>query len=256
MLRIEVPIEEAELAADALWSAGASAVGEEARGAVVVLTADLDRCPQQLRDWAHEVVDPDPAWADGWRPFARAAVVGPFRVRAPWVEADVPRGAIELVIDAGRAFGTGTHPSTALALRALADHVRPGAAVLDAGCGSGTLAVAAARLGATRVLAVDTDAAAVAATVANAARNDVVGRLTAELAAVERVTGTFDVVVANLGSPLVHDLAPALLTRCRAGGGVLILSGMLGDHRHRIDLPLVEHHEAEGWTCAVVRRDA
>ena len=251
-----MPVAEAELAADALWKAGASAVAEEERGAVVVLTADLTACPDALRGHAHDIVDDDGSWADGWRPFARAVVAGPFFVRPPWVDAEPPPGAIELVLDAGRAFGTGSHPSTTLALSTLADHVRLGAAVLDAGCGSGCLAVGAALLGAARVLAVDTDAAAVAATRANAERNHVADRITAEVADAALVAGTFDVVAANLGSPLVHDLASRLLDRCRPDGGVLIVSGMLGDHRDRLPDALVEHREAEGWTCAVVRRDA
>ena len=251
-----MPVAEAELTADALWMAGASAVGEEARGGVVILTTDLTTCPDALRAWPHEFVEDDGSWADGWRPFARAGVAGPFFVRPPWIAAEPPTGTIEIVVDAGRAFGTGTHPSTTLALRALADHVRPGDDVLDAGCGSGCLAVAAALLGARRVLAVDTDPAAVAATSANAERNRVADRITAEVAAVEEVAGSFDVVAANLGSPLVHDLVRPLLDRCRPDGGVLILSGMLGDHRDRLPAPLLEHREADGWTCALVRRDA
>ena len=249
MLRIEIPVEEAELAADALWSAGASAVGEEARGHVVVLTADLDACPDDLRDHAHEVVVDDGAWQDGWRPFARAVTAGPFVVRPPWVEADVTEGAIELVLDAGRAFGTGAHPSTTLALRALATHVEPGDSVLDAGCGSGALAIAAALLGAARVVAVDTDPSAVDATIANAIANGVADRVEVHRSDVADVDGTFDVVVANLGAPLVHDLGAVLLSRTRRA---LVLSGMLGDHRHRMNEVPVEHLEDDGWSCAVL----
>ena len=254
-----MPAVEAEVVADALWAAGASAVGEQARGGAVVLTTDLDRCPPDLSAWPHDVVADDGAWWDGWRPFARAVAVGPFLVRPPWVAAEAAEfdAVLELVVDAGRAFGTGAHPSTTLALHALAGLARPGATVLDVGCGSGTLAIGAALLGAARVLAVDVDPEAVAAAAANAERNGV--EATVEVAAVEAgdVAGEFDVVVANLGAPLVFDLARTLRARC-APGGALVLSGMLGDHAPRVRAAypgavVEEPVEADGWTCVVLR---
>lgn len=252
-----MPVAEAEGAADALWQSGASAVGEEPRGGVVVLTADLDVCPPALSSWAHEVSAEDGAWWDGWRPFARAVTAGPFVVRPPWVEVHGGDAAIELVVDAGRSFGTGAHPSTTLALRALAGVVTPGASVLDAGCGSGALAIGAALLGATKVVAVDVDPAAIAATTDNIERNGV-GTVVEPLPiALEDAAGRFDVVVANLGVPLVFDLAGALAGRC-AAGGVLVLSGMLGDHTQRFHAAygsgaVAEHTEEDGWTCVVLR---
>lgn len=255
-----MPAADAEVAADQLWAAGASAVGEEPRGGVVVLTADLDACPPPLAGWPHHVATDDGAWRDGWRPFAKAVVAGPFVVRPPWVAADVGPGQIELVLDAGRAFGTGAHPSTTLALRALADLVRPATAatVLDVGCGSGALAIGAALLGADHVLAVDIDPEAVRATNDNAGRNDVGGRIDVATAAAEEAAGTFDVVVANLGAPLVFDLADHLLARLTAGGA-LVLSGMLGDldERVRAAYPaarIADRTGEDGWTCTVLRR--
>lgn len=258
MLRIEVPVGEADVVADALWTAGASAVGEESRGGVVVLTTDLEACPPTLAVWPHEVALDDGRWWDGWRRFARAVRAGPFLVRPPWVDAVIPDGAIELVVDAGRSFGTGAHPSTTLALRALGGVVARGASVLDAGCGSGALAVGAALLGAARVVAVDTDPGAVAAATANVAGNRVGATVEVSEAAAEGVAGDFDVVVANLGSPLVFDLAAPLTARCRPGGAI-VLSGMLGDHVARLadayhDGELLGSTEEAGWTCAVMRR--
>ena len=253
-----MPAAEAEIAADGLWAAGASAVGEDERGEVVVLPADLDACPAALTSWPHEVAVDDGAWWDGWRRFARAVTAGPFLVRPPWVDAEVlPGQAIELVLDAGRAFGTGAHPSTTLVLRALAGVVQPGDAVLDAGCGSGALAIGAALLGATTVVAVDVDPEAVAATSANAARNRVHEIVQVRLAAAGDLGGSFDVVAANLGSPLVFELADVLAARC-ATGGALVLSGMLGDHEDRVRRAypravLVERAEEDGWTCVVLR---
>lgn len=249
---------EAEVAADALWTAGASAVGEEARGSAVLLTSDLDTCPPSLRRWPHEVTTDDGAWWDGWRPFARAILTGPFLVRPPWVDAAVPHGALELVVDPGRSFGTGAHPSTTLALRALVGLVMPGSSVLDAGCGSGALAIGAALLGAAGVSAVDVDPEAITAAVANLGRNRVDGTVEVAQGAAEDVVGSFDVVVANLGAPLVFDLAASLLSR-RAPGGALVLSGMLGDSTDRLRAAyggerLIEQTEEDGWTCAVLRK--
>lgn len=260
MLRIEVPVAEAEVVADALWTAGASAVAESDRGDVVVLTTDLDACPPSVTAWPHDVTPHDDdrdRWWDGWRPFARAVRAGPFLVRPPWVDAEVPPDAVELVVDAGRAFGTGAHPSTTLALRALADLVRPGTSVLDAGCGSGALAIGAALLGATRVLAVDVDPEAVAATAANLARNRTATHVEVATTPVEAVAGSFDVVAANLGAPLVFDLAGPLRARCTPGG-TLVLSGMLGDHTDRVRMAyptatILDVAADGGWTCIVLR---
>lgn len=252
-----MPEAEAEVVADALWAAGASAVGEEPEGAVLVLTADLDSCPPGLASWRHEVTVDDGAWWEGWRPFARAATAGPFIVRPPWVDADVPDGALELVLDAGRAFGTGAHPSTALALRAVAGLTHPGTSLLDVGCGSGALAIGAALLGAGRVVAVDIDPEAVRSTLANAGRNGVEACIEVLAGGVGLAHGTFDVVVANLGAPLVLELADDLLARL-APGGALVLSGMLGDLDERIRraypaAAVVERTSEDGWTCTVLR---
>ena len=257
MLRIEVPDTEAEVAADGLWAAGASAVGEEPGDGTVVLTADLDRCPPALASWPHETAVDDGTWWDGWRPFGRAVTTGPFVVRPPWIDTDGPEGAVELVIDPGRSFGTGAHPSTTLALRALVRVLRPGDSVLDAGCGSGALAVGAARLGASSVVAVDTDPEAVRATTANAARNGVSALVQVAGTGVEATTGAFDVVAANLGAPLVFDLAGVLSARVAVGGS-LVLSGMLGDLGDRVraaypDATVLEASEDDGWTCVILR---
>ena len=256
VLRVEVPADEAEAAAVLLWDAGASAVSESEADGVVALTADLDACPPavEARRWPVAVWADDGAWQDGWRPFARAVRAGPFLVRPPWVEATVDPGVIELVLDGGRAFGTGAHPSTTLALELLAEVVRPGSSVLDVGCGSGALAVGAALLGAVPVVAVDVDPAAVEATTANAARNGV--DLDTSLHDATAVDGTFDIVVANLGAPLVLDLADTLTARL-APGGALVLSGLL-DAR-AADVPAAypgrsvkTSRTAAGWTTLLL----
>lgn len=254
-----MPADDAELAADLLWQAGATAVGEAANAnGCVSLTADLERCPPEVADrgWpVHEWTD-DGEWQDGWRPYARAVRAGRFVVRPPWVAAEVDAGLVELLLDGGRAFGTGSHPSTTLVLEVLGDVVRPGSSVLDVGCGSGALAVGAALLGAGAVVALDVDPAAVEATAANAAANDVAVTVRQEDAAAS--AGAYDVVLANLGSPLVVELAAVLADRT-ASGGTLVLSGLLDERTADVAgaypaFDLVDAPSTDGWTALVLRR--
>jgi ribosomal protein L11 methyltransferase len=142
------------------------------------------------------------------------------------VDAAAPAGAAEIVLDPGMAFGTGTHPTTALCLAALSDLLaaRAGAAVLDVGTGSGLLAIAAAKLGAARVVANDVDPVAVEVARENAARNGARVEITAAPAG--EIPGPFDVVVANILANTLVELAPALARRL-APGGVVLLAGIL-----------------------------
>lgn len=132
--------------------------------------------------------------------------------------------AINLALDPGLAFGTGSHPTTRLCLAWLAESLHGGESVLDYGCGSGILAIAAARLGASTVIGVDVDRQAVDASRANATRNDVVAwfGLPDDLP----VEQTYDVVVANILTNPLRLLAPLLAARVRVGGRI-VLSGIL-----------------------------
>lgn len=242
VVRATVPAAEAELAADALWAAGAAGV-EERSGDVHTSDVVLVAGPPVGGDaaallaavagrWPAELVPVDLGAAfDAWRDHARPVRVGPIVVRPPWVPppADAAPSAIDLVVDPGRAFGSGAHASTRLALAALADVVRAGDRVLDLGCGSGVLAVAAARLGAGTVTAVDLDPEAVAATRANAARNGVADRVRAvegDAARPPVVDGPFDVVVANLLLPDLTAAGPTV-SAALAPGGAVALTGVL-----------------------------
>jgi ribosomal protein L11 methyltransferase len=133
--------------------------------------------------------------------------------------------AINLKLDPGLAFGTGSHPTTRLCLRWLDDHLRGGETLLDYGCGSGILAIAAARLGAARVDGVDIDAQAVTASRDNAELNKVAAHfcLPGELP-----PGQYDIVVANILTNPLKGMAPLLAGRVRSGGQ-LVLSGILSE---------------------------
>jgi ribosomal protein L11 methyltransferase len=152
--------------------------------------------------------------------------VGRVFLRPSWVDAPPPPGAAEIVLDPGMAFGTGSHPTTALCLAAIDAFLgrRPGASVLDVGTGSGLLAIAARRLGAPRVAANDVDPVALAVAAENAARNGVELDLTLDPPAA--IPGAFDLVVANILANVLVELAPELARRA-APGGEVVLAGIL-----------------------------
>lgn len=167
-----------------------------------------------------------------------------------WHESPDP-AAVNLILDPGMAFGTGSHPTTRLCLEWLERTVDADCSVLDYGCGSGILAIAAARLGAGRVAGVDIDPLAVEAARANAERNGV-SALFADSA--EPVAGEYDVVVANILSNPLRVLAPAICAHVRPGGR-LALSGILREQAEEIIgiyaqwLPMQVADTREDWVC-------
>ena len=168
-------------------------------------------------------------WRDSWKKHfgiqrhGRALVVKPS-----WTHYRLKGGDVVIEIDPGMAFGTGQHPTTAMCLRALEDQVRTGASVLDLGCGSGILAIAAVKLGARRVLALDVDPNAVRAARENAAANAVSDVIEVREGTLEAEGGPFDVIVANISGLTLERLAVPL-ARSLAPGGSLITSGFLED---------------------------
>lgn len=190
-------------------------------------------------------------WGEAWKRGLRAVAVGRVRVRPSWVPAQAPpAGGAEVVLDPGMAFGTGTHPTTALCLEAL-DRLlaeRPGASVFDVGTGSGLLAIAALKLGAGRTVACDEDPVARAVAADNARRN----RVPLELSAAEAgsVPGPFDLVVANILAGTLLTLAPAL-ARQVAPGGRLLLAGMLAEQAGDVRSAYL----ARGLAAAAERRE-
>ena len=159
----------------------------------------------------------------------------PIRIRddlwivPTWHDAPNP-AALNIVLDPGLAFGTGSHPTTHLCLAWLADHVQPHHAVLDYGCGSGILAIAAKKLGAAHVVGVDIDPQAIQASNYNAQQNEVQAQF---YAADKQPDFQADLVVANILSSALSVLAPALAAACKTGGQIA-LSGILREQQAQV----------------------
>ena len=194
-------------------------------------------------------------WGERWKHFhGPVEVGGRVWVRPPWSpQADDP-SLLDLVIDPGQAFGTGAHPTTKLCLELMCE-LEPGGAFVDLGCGSAVLAIAAAKLGWSPVLAVDHDPASVEAAHDNA-------RVNAVCIDVERVDLRRDVVpgaptaVANLVRPMLLELAP----RLPVGIDTLIVGGLLPGEADEVAAALAAHglseadrREADGWVALLLR---
>lgn len=192
-------------------------------------------------------------WAERWKQFHEPVLVGDrVYVRPPW--ADARPGTLDIVVDPGQAFGTGAHATTRLSLELLLQ-LPAGGSFADLGCGSGVLAIAAARLGFGPVAAVDDEEAALKATRANAAANGVT------LGRVERMDlrsehpPAADAVAANLMRPLLLRLAEMMEERPRA----LILSGLLDEEADEVAAafaPLNERRRlsSQGWSALLLAR--
>ena len=268
---LSVPANEADLASDALWALGVAAIEERSPEAptqdhfvelwtslgtdVGAITSAAEGFPAR---WRWRTVDIDATVADSWRAHAVPSWIDRDLVVVPaWLDPDLDPDVVRIDIDPGAAFGLGDHPSTVLTLRMMRRAMWPGATVLDVGCGSGVLSVAAARFGAPYVEAIDLSIAAVEATVANAARNGVAGVISASTRPLAEVTDRFDVVVANLLAPVVIDLADDL-GRVVGPSGALVVSGLLDgadDHVRAALAPMqiVDTASREGWIALLAR---
>jgi ribosomal protein L11 methyltransferase len=193
-------------------------------------------------------------WEERWKRFhAPVLVGGRIWVRPPWEEAAIRPGVIDLVIDPGRAFGTGSHPTTRLSLELLLD-LEPNGSFADLGCGSGVLAIAAARLGFAPVSALDSDRAAVDATALNARENGVALDAVERANLREQPAPDADVIAANLMRPLLLRVAELMRERPRA----LVISGLLdheADEVGRAFAPLQERRRLSdrGWTALLLQ---
>ncbi len=260
--------ERVDLAASELWAEGATAVEvrEDAEGATLLAgypTAGAAReVAARLEGPLGARVDTvtDTAWRDAWRQWVHPVAVGRNLLVVPsWRSVPVDSGRIRIEIDPGACFGSGTHASTRMLLGWMDAHPPSGADVADVGTGSGILAVAAAKLGARAVTAVDIDPAAVVAAGTNAARNHVAGVVSASTTpAADLPPAAADLVLVNVTAG-THAAIGAGCARIVRPGGVLLVAGLLpGQWQHVAavyrDLNETGILSLDGWEGAVMRR--
>jgi ribosomal protein L11 methyltransferase len=243
---VEVGAERAEQARAVMLELFPTGFEEIDRSGGVELVAYTDASGEE-RLWqafgGAQATDVETGWEDRWRDFHRPVRIGGLWVGPPWETP--PSDSTVIVIDPGRAFGTGAHPTTRLCLALLQELSR--GSLLDVGCGSGVLAIAAARLGYRPVEAVDVEAAAVDATRANAAANGV----TLDVRRVEphERLPPADLVVANISRESVLALPQRLATDRVVASGFLA-----GDEPQLEGFRRVDRREVDGWAADVYER--
>lgn len=220
-------------------------------------------------------------WAEAWKQQYHRLRAGQRTVIVPaWEEYAPAPGEAVIRLEPGMAFGTGLHASTRLCLEALEAHLAPGCTVLDVGTGSGVLAIAAAKLGARSVLALDTDPVAVTVAEENAALNGVGDQVSLRHGSLpDHVpngwaptpsstnrtpyllqTGHFDLVLVNILAPVIVAMAPALAARL-APAGRIIAAGLIESQERSVvdalqanELQVAERTQEQDWVCLVAQR--
>jgi ribosomal protein L11 methyltransferase len=216
---------------------------------------DLSIEPRREEDWAN-------AWKEHYRPIRVGRNVV---VRPPWQEYQAAEGEIVIELDPGMAFGTGTHPSTRLCLLGLEDEIKPGDRVLDIGTGSGILAIAAAKLGASAVDAVDVEPVAVRSARENVIRNGVGEQIRIKEGSAgldQPFAGEYDLVLANIIARVLIEIADGVAARVKPGGS-LVLAGIIEgrepatrDAYEQLGLTFERRAQIEDWVSLIFRRPA
>ncbi len=241
-------------------------------------SADLEETRQRIEEalWYLGRISPLPPtqykfiqevnWVETWKQHYRPIEIGKRLIVVPaWIQ-DIPAGRIPVRIEPGMAFGTGTHPTTQLCLAAAEEWVVPGQPVIDVGCGSGILSVAALKLGASYALGVDIDEEAPPACQQNAQINDISSGLEVQLGSVAEVKrGDYAIrqaplVFANILAPIIIRLLDDGLADLTTPEGVLVLSGILAEQEGNIhqalakhNLNILQHLQIGDWICLVVQ---
>ena len=197
-------------------------------------------------------------WDENWKRFFKPIrVTSKFIVKPPWSKIRLKRGQVPIEISPGMAFGTGTHATTILCIRALEERIKGrDLSVLDVGTGSGILSVVAAKLGAKEVWGIDTDGVAVENARENVGKNRVSGIVKIRKGSIGGVHKKFDIIVANIDLKTLRKMRKSLLGHLK-NQGFLILSGILVEEKERIRLHyLVTGHvrciktvEEKEWAC-------
>lgn len=201
-------------------------------------------------------------WAEAWKEQLNVLHIGQHIVIRPsWRDYAPAPGDIVIQLDPGMAFGTGLHPTTQMCVVVLEKLICPEAAVLDLGTGSGILAIAAAKLGAGHVLAVDNDPVAVRTARSNVVTNGVQEIVDVACGSLTEVSGSYDLVVVNILAQVIVEMIRGGLATRVCPGGVLIAAGIITDQEPEViaaleqeAFALVEQQQRDDWLCLVAKQ--
>jgi ribosomal protein L11 methyltransferase len=205
-------------------------------------------------------------WANAWKDYFHVTHIGKrLVIRPSWREYTPKDGEVVIELDPGMAFGTGLHPTTRLCLEQAEHYTRPGMRVLDVGTGSGILALAAAKLGAASVYAIDNSSVAVESANENAAMNGLRDKITVELGTLDeerakRMANQYELVLVNILAHVVGGMAPQL-AQVAAPGGLIVASGIiearLQDAEPRLlaaGLQIIDRAMIDDWIALILRK--
>jgi ribosomal protein L11 methyltransferase len=219
------------------------------------IEALLARLPVEMPIF-RDVVEED--WSQAWKAHYHTMRLGKHIVIRPeWEAAEIKPDDVEIILDPGMAFGTGTHPTTQLCLEAIERLLKTGESVVDLGCGSGILAIAAAKLGAGYIYAIDNDAVAVASAAENLARNNTSDQIELAIGSLPEVLAlekTFDFALVNILARVIIPMCDAGLGHIVCPGGKAIFSGLIETQVDEVEgalrktgLEPYQRHQIQDW---------
>ncbi len=201
----------------------------------------------------------DEGWSDNWKNFFKTIIIkDKIIIKPSWEDYDEKEGDILIELDPGMAFGTGSHETTMMCTEALEDHVKKGQIIFDVGCGSGILAIVAAKLGAQKAIAIDLDETCVKVSKENVEKNgvsDIVDVKQGNL--LDLIQGKADIIVANIIAEIIVGMTPDLVNYLNLEG-IFICSGIISEKIKMVEEGLLSNgfkilqiKENNGWACIV-----